>query len=327
MTSLLTNARDKSAALATRLRDSGHDFIVTGASGWLGRATLELLADSLGDEFPVRVTALGSQPGIIPLRAGRAVTTQALSGWQPDPARRYVLLHYAFLTKDKVAGRSAADYSAACRALAARVRRWYSEGAIRKTILASSGAVYDALKASQRDPDANLYGQMKLEDEAAFATLCQQTASRLVIPRIFNLSGPYVNKLEAYALAAFIVNALRGEPIRIQAQCPVLRSYVHIGNLLAICLHAAWVEDTGIARFDTAGPGEIELTSLAQRVCRVLEREDLPIHRPAIDPQQAPNHYVGDRAPWAALLQQHKVDEIGLDEQIRATAGYLGTII
>ena len=47
--------------VAEALRDSGRRIVITGASGWLGRATLDLLRQCFGGQIEERVRCFGSQ--------------------------------------------------------------------------------------------------------------------------------------------------------------------------------------------------------------------------------------------------------------------------
>ena len=52
------------------------------------------------------------------------------------------------------------------------------------------------------------------------------------MPRVFNLAGPFINKIQIYALATMIGDALAGRPIEIRASHRVLRSYLHVGDCI-----------------------------------------------------------------------------------------------
>ena len=49
--------------------------VIVGAGGWIGKATLELLADALGDRFSGRVAAFGSSDRELDLGNGQPVLT------------------------------------------------------------------------------------------------------------------------------------------------------------------------------------------------------------------------------------------------------------
>ena len=91
-------------------------FAVVGATGWLGRATLDMLDSALRPHASERVIAFGQRGREIKLRAGRTVRIHAIDNLgNLVNNKRYVFLHYAFLTRGKVARYSHDDYIAAMR--------------------------------------------------------------------------------------------------------------------------------------------------------------------------------------------------------------------
>lgn len=318
-----------SPALSDSLRAAPWHVVVTGANGWLGRATLAALRAALGDAFAQRVSALGSRPGAIDID-GVTLPIAPLLDWTPPPGRRLLVCHYAFLTMDKVAGMSTDDYVARNEAIRHAVLGWIAAGAVQGALVPSSGAVYDYLRglqdpalAAARNPHAVLYGRLKYEDERAFQAACAAHGTRIVIPRVFNLAGPCINKFDAYALASFITRLLQEGAITIQARRPVLRSYYYIGDLLELCLGLLLRDDApATACFDTATDEAVELDALARRVAAVLGRHDAPQRAP-LDPALPPDRYIGERSAIAALEQQLGLQPLDLDRQIAATARYI----
>ena len=92
-----------SKSIASALTDSDGKIVVTGAGGWLGQATLEMLEQCLGEVFPARVLAFGSRPRALTLRSGRTVECRSLNDLAHVPAEPCIIVHYAFLTKDRLA--------------------------------------------------------------------------------------------------------------------------------------------------------------------------------------------------------------------------------
>jgi len=320
-----------SAPLAAALRAAPWHFVVTGANGWLGRATLAVLRQALGGDFATRVTALGSRAASLELD-GHAVPVAPLLDWTPPAHTPLLVCHYAFLTMDKVQGMSADDYVARNEAIRNTVLGWIAQGAVRAALVPSSGAVYDYLRgledpelAAARNPNAVLYGRLKHEDELAFAAACKQHGARLVLPRVFNLAGPCINKFDAYALASFIAQLLQGGAIAINARRPVLRSYYYIGDLLELCFGLLLRADAApVLRFDTAAEEVVELEPLARRVAAVLGKAAAPAPaRSALDPALPADRYVGERAGVAALEAMLGLRPMALDEQISRTADYI----
>lgn len=310
---------------ADALRNSGYRILITGASGWLGRALVEMLAGALGEELPRRVILCGSKSGILaaapdcrlpvyPLADGLAL----LDG---SPA---LMFHFAFLTKDRVGGMAEQAYVESNRTISGAVAQALASERIAGLMLASSGAVHDYLSESRRDGAANLYGKLKAEDESRFAELCAAASVRFVAPRIFNISGPHINKFDAYALSAIIVDALRGGPITLRANKRVYRSYFYIGDLLELAMRSL-LDGEGAAIppfFDTAGDEVVEVGELARKVADILDRPDARIIRPALE-DVADDRYAGNPDTLRALLRRYEIAPLPLSGQISATAAFI----
>ncbi len=299
--------------------------MVTGASGWLGKATLEMLRNALGTDFTNRVIALGSRNGQIIFSDGQTYSVHALLEWQLPLGQPAIVFHYAFLTKEKVGGISTEEYVARNETISSVVRGWVEAGNVRGVIMPSSGAVYDHLHAKSRDPAAFLYGQLKYNDEVAFSTACEKTSTGLIVPRIFNLSGPYINKFDSYALASFIFQILSTQPITIRARRPVTRSYYFIGDLIELCLQLLFKQTAAATEcFDVAGDEIVELGELAHRVATVLSgKVPDPIQRLPMIEDEVEDRYVGNRERIEELEKYLGIHPMPLDEQIKATSLYI----
>lgn len=313
--------------LATTLREGPWHFVVTGAGGWLGRATLGMLHAALGSRFPDRVTALGSRPGSVLLPDGATYPVAALDTWQPA-SDTLLVYHYAFLTKDRVSALSTAEYEARNVRIRQYVLDWVQEGRVAGAVVPSSGAVYDYLRADrQRDADAVLYGRLKWEDEEAFAAACTASGAGLVLPRVFNLSGPCINKFDSYALASFIVQALQGNRLEVRARRPVLRSYYYVADLLQLGTAALLASAGETVRFDTAGSEVIELGELATMVAAALSPaagKPVDVVRAAFEPALGEDRYVGAREAIAALERSHGLAPLPLAAQVASTINDIG---
>lgn len=311
------------SSLMDQLKQSNLCFAVTGGSGWLGQATLSVLADALGDDFADRVAVFGSGARGLTLPDGRTVACQPLDAISELPQRPWMFLHYAFLTKDRVQQITNTDYIRANVAIADTV-----EAAVRRVgaagmFVPSSGAVYRTDRMLDRDMERNPYGTMKLSDEQRFSKLSAECGFPLALVRVFNLAGPGINKFRVYALASIIANILRDEPIRLNAAVPVIRSYVHIGDLLSLVFSLLLAQDSKSPPvFDTAGEREIEVGELASLAANLLGKPNLPVKRPEVAAEPV-SRYVGDGTLMQCLAQKYSIALRDLPRQITDTADYL----
>jgi nucleoside-diphosphate-sugar epimerase len=308
-------------AAAERLAAGTERVVVTGAGGWLGLATLEMLSGLLGETFADRVVCFGSQARRLPLRGGAAAVQHSLGDIAELPPARSLVLHLAFITQGPAMTLSAADYVAANRALSQQVLGALRPIGAKAVFQASSGAA--ALADPAGGPQSKgLYGWLKLQDEAAFADWAEAEGRGCLIGRVFNLSGPYINRRSTYALASFIGDALARRPIEVRAAAPVWRSYVAIAELMSVVL--AWLTGPaeGVTRFETAGAETLEAGEIARRVAGVLA-PGIKVRRPRFDLAAPADRYVGEGAGYDALRRAATVGHTPFDEQIRATARYM----
>ncbi|MFA9439819.1 NAD-dependent epimerase/dehydratase family protein [Uliginosibacterium sp. sgz301328] len=313
------------SALVEQLRSSETRYFIVGAGGWIGRACAEYLASVLGEAALERVFLFGSSARTLCTNTGVRLPVLEL-GHATDmhllPGRPTVVLHCAFLTMDKVGGMSAEDYVA--RNL--KIRRQTADlmkmcGATGVAVL-SSGAVYDFLSPRPGRPaDANLYGRLKFEDECYFAGIADALGANYLCPRVFNLSGPYINKPETYALASFILDALQGRAINIRANRPVMRAYMPVQTLIETSLSLlAAGRSPGV--FDYAGGAEIEVGALAQLVIDVIG-SSARIERPELDATLATDRYIGNGDFLAAVMGECGMVMRDVRDQVLDTTAYL----
>jgi nucleoside-diphosphate-sugar epimerase len=307
-------------ALAARLRDSPWRVLVTGAGGWVGLAALESLADALGEAWQERVLAFGSSERILVLRDGTTIRQRPLAQLPACAHAPSLLLHFAYLTRENAIRMPAQAYIDANRAISRLAAEAGQAIGVERAFVTSSGAVHAALVAPGHADPSLLYGRLKLEDEHRFQRFAQAAPGRRAfVARVFNLSGPYINK--PYALASFIDQARAGR-IAVHARHPVVRSYTSVENLLGLALGQLLVDDAEPHLcVETAGDREVEMGELARTV-RDLVAPDAVIERPAY--ADAPiDRYVGDGARYRDLLALHGITGHALQRQIADTANDL----
>jgi len=305
-------------AIAHRLEQGDERIIITGASGWLGMATLELLEQALGPDLRARVCCFGSSDRELVLRNGVRLPQQPLQQISSLPQRRSWLLHFAFLTKDRAEAMDEQEYRAANLAIRQTVIDALDRIGAEAVFVASSGA---AARAGDETagPAMRLYGQMKHADENAFAHWATANARKAVIARIFNVTGPYINKHQAYAFASFILDGLAGRPVQVRAPRPVIRSYVAIRELMSLVFAMLARPDGDVVRFDSGGTPR-ELGEVAEAVAAYFPGGTAQ-RAPIIDPVQ--DCYHGDGAAYASLLAAHGVRSVPLADQINESIAYL----
>ena len=290
-------------------------IVITGASGWIGKATLELLYNTLGSgDFAKRVFAFGSAPRTIDFGVA-TIEQRPLIAMLALPSAPTVVLHLAFLTKDKVVGMNEEEYCRLNRALSRTVLEALDMIGASALFVASSGAAQFADDADA-SPEMRLYGSLKKADEEAFARWAEERGRRAVIARIFALSGPHINKHDTYALASFVRDALAGGPISIRSDRPVYRSYVPTRELMSLVFTLMLEEGAEVVRFSTGGE-RLEIQRVAEIVSEAVG--PVAIERPPL--KSGPiDEYVGDAAAYQELLFAYGIDHLPFAQQVVETA-------
>jgi nucleoside-diphosphate-sugar epimerase len=279
-----------------------------------------MLHGLLGRNVHSRVAAFGSSARPLRLRGGVFVDQQPLTALTLLPPAPSLVLHMAFLTQEKAKAMSEEAYVAANRAISSQVLGALDAVGARGVFVPSSGAVYMADQPGA-ERSKQLYGLLKREDEDRFAAWGADRGANVAIARVFNLSGPYINKRASYALACFIADALAGRPIRIRAARPVFRSYVAIREMMSVVMGALTQTMMEPIVFDTAGDDVYEMAQIAQVVGNVLHH-DRGVDRPALQDGDI-DRYVGDGSTYVRLRRLNEVTPIGFAEQVRETARYM----
>lgn len=302
-------------AVAEALKADGRRIVITGAGGWLGLATLDLLAGALGDEFGKRVRAFGSTTRTLRLSDGTPVLQRPLADMAWLPNEPTLVLHTAFLTKDRAEAMDEADYRAANDAIRNAVLNALGPIGAEAIFVASSGA---AAKLDDPRPAMALYGAMKREDEDSFAGWAEDNGKTAVIARLYALAGPRINKPQAYAIASFMLDALAGRPIAVRAPNRVVRAYAAIREVMGLAF-ALMLEGKGVTRFDSGGE-PLELEQVAREVAALVEGAS--VERAAItDP--ASDIYHGDGAAYDALLRASGISPVPLRDALAETLDFL----
>ena len=184
--------------------------------------------------------------------------------------------------------------------------------------IASSGAAAMA----ERGLDPHPYGRAKLAQEARFAELAADTGSPLCTGRIYSLAGPYMNKLDGYALSSFLLQGLRTGRIRIEARRPVFRSYLHVLDLARLVLGALAQGDGWTGPLDLCGAQVLEMQDVARAAAKAAGLRPSAIQRAALDLSR-PSAYLGDPVHTRTLALGHGVGLRSFSTQVADTARWL----
>ncbi|HEU5048625.1 MAG TPA: NAD(P)-dependent oxidoreductase [Rickettsiales bacterium] len=319
----MISAVELEPSIAARVKESGAHFVVTGATGWFGKALLDALTHALGEESKERLHAFASRENAVELMDGTTVPVRPLQEINALPQQhRYFVFHLAFLTKDKQSAMPLEEYAERNRAIRTQVGEALGRLNVSGLCVTSSGAVYTKERTLNRDLEAYPYAALKVEEEEYFTRLCAGRIP-LIIPRIFNMSGPYINKWDAYALSSLLQMAMRGEPLIIKARHPVIRSYVYVGDIINVV--TGWLLQTQPETliFDVSSSETIEIGELAERICQLTGRDSSAIIRD-YNPSLPADRYRGEGEVFGEMCRRAFLSS---EAQMNLTYQYMRPLI
>jgi len=308
-----------------KLEEFEGQFLITGASGWLGKATLELLRN-VSENFPNNIVCFGSSEKFIKLLDGTKVKQHRLLDLMSYPkGKAHYLINLAFLTKEKSVQLPKKEFIETNRYLL----RFITEQSLRievpNIITMSSGSVYSQDNNLVKDIDEDIYGFLKLEEESVFLKL-SESGSRIVIPRLFNVSGPHVYKYDLYMLPSLIYQALKGGKIVINSEITVYRSFVSLAELMSVVLGTFEEIELGDSViFDASGEEVVEIGELALKVKRLLSPQSQIIRGEIRN--EVVDTYLGSIQEYTGLIRKLEISPNSLKDQILCTAIYLNKLI
>ena len=306
--------RTSRVAADLRERIAASRFVVTGPTGWIGSAFLAFLAEVMGDNLSSHVSVFGSRSSVLPAKFG-GLTVQPLSELNGPAVRDRIVLHLAYITREKIGNMPAADYVAGNLRIDERVLAAVREGRAAGVFVASSGIAADVERGGTRD----LYGLTKLVQEDAFGRLRVDLDVPVLIARIFNISGPFANKPEHYALANFLLQGIQHKQIVIKARTLVFRSFLDVLDLVAVVL-ATLVDGRYVdGVVDACGSQILEMREIADEAARALDLSLDSVMRPEVDPSEA-SFYFGNPVRFASLATQSGLALSSFSQQVRVQA-------
>ena len=236
------------------------------------------------------------------------------------------LLNFAYLTKEKSEAIPVEDFIRINSYLSDLVSEQAKRIGVDNILTVSSGSVYGKEEQYVSDIDIDPYGVLKLREEILYSRIAEG-GSKVVIPRAFNVSGPYVYKAYLYMLPSFIYQALTSDAISITADNKIYRSFVAISELISVVIGAFGIIQRGeVLIFDTVGESEMEMGDLALKVKEIINR-NVRIHRDNLNSEKRANRYIGSREKYSSLIKELHIKELNLEDQILCTGEYLSEVL
>ncbi|WP_374944719.1 NAD-dependent epimerase/dehydratase family protein [Sphingomonas sp.] len=285
--------------------------VITGPTGWIGRAMLMRLAHARGPGWGASVRLFGSRTSDLTAADGSVLPVRPLETLTGADVEGAIVVHLAYLTKEKAELLGERRFIDTNLGIDDRLLAALEEGAPHAVFVASSGAAALAAQGRDRHP----YGLAKLRQEDRLLAWGARTGVPVIAGRIWNIAGPFMNKAESYALGNMLTQARTTGTIRVAAAVPVFRSFLHVGDLCDLALSALSAGIGCAAPVDLCGAEALEMGDLAARVAALVGLGDAAITRPPID-WQRPSVYIGDFAATRTLAMRLGLPIAGFDQQL-----------
>jgi nucleoside-diphosphate-sugar epimerase len=288
------------------------NFIVSGATGWLGS---ELIIEVLkhNDFQSSNIVAVSSSDGTFMLnnRILNHISFENLKDIYSDSC----YFDFAFSTREKLKLITEEKYKEINMKIIHNSVNFIRSSKPKVVVLASSGAVYGSNWVGS-SMNNDLYGQLKLIQEIEIGKACKEAGSKLVTMRIFNLSGSGIRKIDTFALAEFVFKSLKNQDIFIRSNYLVTRRYCDISQLLKLVL-CLILENQDIT-FDTGGI-KVEIRELADITIKKLNSLS-SVKSLEINSSLPPDNYFSKSNKFEKLVKMYlRQAPISIDNQIELT--------
>lgn len=244
---------------------------ISGASGWLGNQTIEVIERIATRDFQLLFTSNGRK---LVFSNSQVRDTEVFLESQP-PKSLEGFIHLAFLTRDKVELVGPREFITTNLNLISKACQFIETSKPKWVVIVSSGAIVDRKTGDlESNIQNNPYGFCKRVEELLITQSANKVGANVVIGRLWGASGKYMPPNPAYALSDFIISAYKQKKIKIKSGGQVIRRYVDASEFMEVLIQAAISKRSVIV--DSGGP-RIEIGELAELIAKhftetVIER-------------------------------------------------------
>jgi len=299
--------------------DESCTYIVTGATGWVGKTILHELQKILDrDSFNEAVYAFASKDGFTQstgFNTGRIqIPIYALSSLLEivGHKKNILIIHAAFLTKDRIPEIGLDQYIKTNKWITEKVDILLNKVSSCRLSLISSGAVAKIdNEGSDQAMKINPYGALKLEEEKLLSN-----SAETQIFRIYALSGRFIRDPHKFALGDFLMKARAGLPIIISSPKPVIRGYGHAGDIAKCAISWLQSNDSKGSIIPTVS-NELSLSELAEIISSIYSLPPIKSMQVTKDER---DEYTSNSSMFESFASQYNVDLASMTDQILDTS-------
>jgi nucleoside-diphosphate-sugar epimerase len=233
-------------------------YVVSGATGWMGRSALEVLGKTLAKDKVL--VGFARHPGYLTLSSGRQIK---LIKYEDSKDLQHVqgFIHTAFPTQNLIYELGANEYENSCKYITDWLKEFLDSVASDWSVGISSGVLSETIFPNPRSiGDLGLYAKWKRLEESVLTT---STCNKVAIGRLFSASGRFMTKPKKLALGDFILSGMSGESIVLRSNVLGVRNYVDAEDFIETLVFA--VQTHSRINLDSNGV-EITIPELATAV-------------------------------------------------------------
>ena len=288
-------------------------ILITGATGWLGQETIDLISRNPKLVSNLELVLLASKDRSIEL-AGREFQVKTLKSALDFQVGEIVgVIHLAFLTRDKAKVMPTSEYVDSNQQITSQVSNLIRTCKPSWVVTVSSGAIFNSEGNLEHDLNSNPYGYCKNIEETLLREVCHEVRANLVVGRLWGAMGRNMPLNRNYAVSDFIQSALCKSEIDIKSGNTVERRYVNAAEFMELLIKIAVSGDS--KTLDSGGP-LIEIGELSELIARKIP--GVTIRRSA-DKSASADFYFPKMNEYEELAKKFNVNLSTIEDLVEIT--------
>jgi nucleoside-diphosphate-sugar epimerase len=272
----------------------GARVVITGATGWLGRTLVILLAQSQVDLYLIGSHKRKFEFGETVMQVNE-FNLERIREFEPT-----AVFDFAFVTREHLSDMGIDRYVDINNSLIRYALEIFDLPSITHGLFTSSGAAVHPHFDENLGIEANPYGYLKRQTEKLVDQASKTHKKRSLVIRPWSLSGALTTKLDAFAFSSFIHQSSTGI-IEVRSKLPVMRRYVSADDFLAVSISLLYSENSLDSPFDSGGEliSAVDLAELIAGSC------EAPVEVIAnVNPDLGADCYFSDNSSWQFYCKQ-----------------------
>lgn len=287
--------------------DNFDKIFLTGATGWIGKETLNLLVRTLGKDFENRVVLFASEKKFCSIGSNTFEVFPLRDIEKHGQAD--LIIHLAYLKRELSVKLGLSKFIIINREITQTLVDYLMKYPGAVVLLGSSGAVANYKQDVTCDNSMEVYSGLKIETEKIFQSL--KSISALVVMRIWSVTGFNPPEGIVYVIQDFIHQAQTTGFVKISGSPNSMRSFIDIQEMMF--LYIMEIESRQFKVLDSGGFA----STLKQLAELVLQKFDKPLSNLTYETEESnPSIYIPKTFPLNNRATQLGLKMSNLSEQI-----------